>query len=168
LREFATVYSGRERGVEQLKKNAPVSEVISLKKNARVMIRVNDPAYQYVNGSVGTVEDIAPTTLAIKLVNGKIVELEQHTFSYLDAEGNSVATATNFPVSLAYAMTIHKSQGVTLDRMVVDLRRLWEPGQAYVALSRLRSGDGLTLAGWDETSIRVDPIVVAFQESIGH
>lgn len=167
MREFATVYSGRERGVEQLKKNAPVSEIISLKKTARVMIRVNDPAYQFVNGSVGTVEDVSDAALTIKLVSGKIVELEKHTFSQLDAEGNAVATATNFPVSLAYAMTIHKSQGVTLERMVVDLRRLWEPGQAYVALSRLRSGDGLTLSGWDEGSIRVDPEVAAFQARLG-
>lgn len=166
LHEFVTQYSGRERAVEQLKKNAPVTEVVSLKKTARVMIRVNDPAYQFVNGSVGTVEDVSNMTLTVKLANGKIIELEKHAFSLLDAEGNEIATAVNFPVSLAYAMTIHKSQGVTLDRMVVDLRRLWEPGQAYVALSRLRSGSGLILAGWDEGSIRVDPQVAAFQAGL--
>ncbi|HLG20667.1 MAG TPA: helicase C-terminal domain-containing protein [Bdellovibrionota bacterium] len=75
-------------------------------------------------------------------------------------------SATNFPLTLAYATTIHKAQGATLDSMVCDLRRLWEPGQAYVALSRLRSGDGLTLTGWDESSIRVDPSVVEFHRRL--
>jgi ATP-dependent DNA helicase PIF1 len=80
----------------------------------------------------------------------------------LDAEGNITAAATNFPVSLAWASTIHKSQGATLDKMMVNLSNLWEPGQAYVALSRLTQGSDLTIEKWDARSIRVDPEVVKF------
>ncbi|MES2855234.1 MAG: helicase C-terminal domain-containing protein, partial [Bdellovibrionota bacterium] len=68
----------------------------------------------------------------------------------------------NFPLTLAWASTIHKSQGATLDRMMVNLANLWEPGQAYVALSRLQSGADLWIEKWDAKSIRVDPRVVKF------
>lgn len=166
LVEFPTHYSGRDFAIEKLKTNAPIPEHLKIKKSAMVMIRVNDPSFRFVNGSVGTIEEITDQMLLIRLNNGRLVELEKMTFAFLDAEGNEIAHASNFPITLAYAMTIHKSQGVTLDRMVVDLRRLWEPGQAYVALSRLRSGNGLTLTGWDEASIRVDPIVVEFHAGL--
>jgi ATP-dependent DNA helicase PIF1 len=130
------------------------------------MIRVNDPALRYVNGSLGTIQEIEEDHLVIELKNKNTVEIEPTAFSLLDAQGEVLATAINFPVMLAYATTIHKAQGATLDRMVCDLRQLWEPGQAYVALSRLRSGDGLTLVGWDESSIRVDPQVVEFYRTL--
>jgi ATP-dependent exoDNAse (exonuclease V) alpha subunit len=68
----------------------------------------------------------------------------------------------NFPVQLAYATTIHKSQGQTFDRAVMHLKGLWEPGQAYVALSRLRSLEGLYLMDWSQGSFRVDPQVSSF------
>lgn len=166
LRDFVTEYAGNERSVDQLKKNAPIPEVLKIKKSAQVMIRINDPGFRFVNGTVGTIEDINSELLTVRLKKGTLVELGKETFSLLSPEGQPVATATNFPVTLAYAMTIHKSQGVTLERLVADLRGLWEPGQAYVGLSRLKSGDGLSLTGWDEASIRSDPTVAAFHESL--
>ena len=84
----------------------------------------------------------------------------------LDDEGEEAAFATNFPVTLAYASTIHKMQGTTVDRMHVSLRSLWEPGQAYVALSRARSGKAITIMGWDPSSIRADAAVQQFYEQI--
>lgn len=80
----------------------------------------------------------------------------------LDGEGEPIATLTNFPVNLAWASTIHKAQGATMDRLAVDLSRLWEPGQAYVALSRLTSGSELRIARWESSSIRVDADVMTF------
>ncbi|MEK6580487.1 MAG: helicase C-terminal domain-containing protein, partial [Bdellovibrionota bacterium] len=67
---------------------------------------------------------------------------------------------------LAWAFTIHKAQGTTLDRARIDLRRLWEPGQAYVALSRVKSPKGLTIEGWDRSSIVSDPDVRQFHAEI--
>ncbi len=166
LQQFSTIYSGNPKAIETLKKQAPISELLQIKQSALVMIRVNDPMLRYVNGSLGTVLSIEEECLVIELKNHKRVEIKPTAFSILDAQGHVLATAVNFPIILAYATTIHKAQGATLDRMVCDLRQLWEPGQAYVALSRLRSGEGLTLVGWDEASIRVDEQVVEFYRGI--
>ena len=84
----------------------------------------------------------------------------------LDADGQPVVTAENFPVSLAWAMTIHKAQGATLDRMHVNLRRIWEPGQAYVALSRAKNPEGLYIEGWSKSAIFSDPEVEKFHAGL--
>lgn len=164
---FPTVYSGEEFYVAQLKKHLPVSDPVELKPGAAVMIRVNDARLRYVNGSVGVVEKIETESLSIRLTTGRAVEIEPTTFSLMDADGEEVAWAANFPVSLAYATTIHKAQGATLERVRVDLRALWEPGQAYVALSRVASGDGLAIEGFQPEAIKVDPHVVAFHRKMG-
>ncbi|RYZ95972.1 MAG: hypothetical protein EOP11_24140, partial [Proteobacteria bacterium] len=80
--------------------------------------------------------------------------------------GEVVATAKNFPINLAYGTTIHKSQGATLDAVRIRLARLWESGQAYVALSRVRHPDRLFLDGWDPRSIRADESVRTFHDSL--
>lgn len=157
-----TITSGQSRAVETLLKQAPVPQTLRLKDGALVMIRQNDPMGRWVNGSTGHVRKIQPTRLSIDLLSGRKIELEKATFSMLDGEGETIAALVNFPVNLAWASTIHKAQGSTLDRMAVDLSRLWEPGQAYVALSRLTSGSELRIARWDPSSIRVDPQVIEF------
>jgi ATP-dependent exoDNAse (exonuclease V) alpha subunit len=126
------------------------------------MLRQNDPQGRWVNGTTGSIESISPGRLGIRLLNGRRIEIEKATFSLLDAEGNPIATAVNFPVTLAYASTIHKAQGATLDRLWVDLKSLWEPGQAYVALSRIVQGQDLSVSSWQKDSIRVDPNVAHF------
>jgi ATP-dependent exoDNAse (exonuclease V) alpha subunit len=137
------------------------------------MIRQNDPDGKWVNGSTGHLTKITRDKLTIELASGRAdragreIELEPTTFQMLDAEGLPVASATNFPVNLAYAMTVHKAQGATLEQLRVDLRGLWEPGQAYVALSRARGAAGLYIEGWDQRSIKVDPVVEAFHRQIG-
>lgn len=163
---FETIYAGDARSLENLKKYAPIPDVISLKEKALVMLRQNDPQQRWVNGSTGHIVRIKPQSLIIELLNGRLIEIERASFSMLDAEGDVVASAVNFPVSLAWASTIHKAQGSTLDRMAVNLSQLWEPGQAYVALSRLRQGADLSIERWDASSIRVDPQVVDFYQKI--
>ncbi|MDX9731778.1 MAG: DEAD/DEAH box helicase [Bdellovibrionales bacterium] len=160
--KFETIASGNTKAIEALKKQAPIPDVLRLKEGALVMIRQNDPMGRWVNGSTGHVRRIQTGKLSIELLNGRRVELEKSSFSLMDGEGDTIAALTNFPVNLAWASTIHKAQGATLDRMAVDLSRLWEPGQAYVALSRLTSGDHLRVARWDPSSIRVDPQVIEF------
>jgi hypothetical protein len=162
---FQTIYSGDQRAIENLKKYAPVPDVLTLKHEALVMLRQNDPMGRWVNGSTGHIEQIAPNLLRIRLLNGRLIELEKSTFSLLDAEGEILAAAINFPVTLAWASTIHKSQGATLDRLMVNLTHLWEPGQAYVALSRITRGSDLLIEKWDAKSIRVDADVVRFYQS---
>ncbi len=166
LQIFYTVFIGKEQEIEKFKKNSPIPDVIQLKKSALVMIRQNDPEGRWVNGSLGHVEKISDECLWIKLLNKREVEVKKVIFTLLDAEGKPVVTAENFPVTLAWAFTIHKAQGTTLDQAWVDLRRLWEPGQAYVALSRVRTSAGLFLEGWDTRSIVSDPLVKEFHAGI--
>ena len=161
---FETLTSGSARGIESLLKQAPIPKTLRLKEGSLVMIRQNDPMGRWVNGTTGHVRRIQPAKLSIELLNGRWIDLEKATFSLLDGEGETVAALINFPVNLAWATTIHKAQGSTLDRMAVDISRLWEPGQAYVALSRLTSGSELRIARWDPSSIRVDPQVIEFMK----
>jgi hypothetical protein len=169
LYQFTTEYFGDERSIETLKKSGPVPDVLKLKAGAFVMMRQNDPAQRWVNGTLGQVESVnsAQGKLRITLVeSGYSVEVERVSFNLLDAEGTEIASARNFPVNLAYATTIHKSQGMTLDRILVDLRNLWEPGQAYVAMSRVKTGAGLALSGWSRSSIKMDPAVATFYREL--
>ena len=162
VHNFETIYSGDTRAIESLKKYSPLQDVLSLKVGALVMLRQNDPMGRWVNGSTGHVEKIQPHLIKISLLNGRAIEIEKTTFSLMDAEGDTVAAALNFPLSLAWATTIHKAQGATLDRMMVNLANLWEPGQAYVALSRLTTGADLSIERWDPKSIKTDHEVVSF------
>ena len=166
LQEYPSIYSGDERALDQLRKSAPIPEILSLKEGALVMLRQNDPMGRWVNGSTGHVQAARPDRLTIELLNGRLVEIEKASFTLLDAEGEVVASVVNFPITLAWATTIHKSQGATLDRLRVDLSRLWEPGQAYVALSRVPLGADLTIEKWSAASIKTDPAVTKFYRAI--
>jgi ATP-dependent exoDNAse (exonuclease V) alpha subunit len=161
-----SIFIGEEKYVEILKKNSPIAEQLVLKIGAKVIFLQNDPQKRWVNGTRGTVLDIANDKITVQKDRGREVTVEKALFSYLDAEGKIIASVINFPLALAYATTIHKSQGATLDELWVDLSRLWEPGQAYVALSRLRTGNGLRLLGWSASSFIVDPVVVKFYEQL--
>ncbi|OVE81063.1 hypothetical protein BVY03_04760, partial [bacterium K02(2017)] len=167
LYTFKTRYTGLKRFTAILQKTAPIPEILNIKENALVMTRINDPKYRFINGSTGNVVEINADEILIKLLNKKkVIEVPRSVFSLYNADGDEVATASNFPINLAYATTIHKSQGATLSQIMIDLKNLWEPGQAYVALSRLESGDGLKIRGWDAASIKTDPDVTAFHQAI--
>ncbi len=168
LRSFQTQYSGEEKFFDAARKVVPIPETLLLKVGALIMMRKNDitGGLLYVNGSLGHVQDIADDVLTIKLFSGEQIEVVKEKFSYLNGDGTEVVSAWNFPVTLAWATTIHKAQGASLDRMIVDLHQLWEPGQAYVALSRVRSGAGLMIERWSPDSIRAEPVVTTFYNSL--
>lgn len=164
--EFLTKYVGNDMYIDRLQKEAPIAPIIRVKRGALVMLRMNDPKQRYVNGSLATVYDANEKDLTVEL-EGRLIKLEKFCFSYMNADGEEVASAENFPVSLAYASTIHKTQGASLDALHANLRNLWEPGQAYVALSRLRSSERLSIEAWSPNSFIADPLVTQFHESLG-
>ncbi len=168
VEEYPTEYTGNAKSIETLKKQAPIEEILRIKEGALVMLRQNDPIGRWVNGSLGTIiGKNEKGQMEVRLLKGTKVKVDKAIFTLSDAEGNPVATAMNFPINLAWASTIHKAQGSTFDRLIVDLRSLWEPGHAYVALSRVRAADGVHITGWSAGSVKISPEVVQFHKSIG-
>lgn len=139
----------------------PLPETLELKIGAQVMIRTNDTNGRYANGTMGIVRGVEQFELLLD-VGGREITLGKHTFGLVDADGDTIGKATNFPVNLGYACTIHKSQGMTLDNAQIDLKRVFTPGQGYVALSRLREPEGLYLDGWSTAVFWTDKDVFAF------
>lgn len=134
----------------------PVELELHLKKGARVLFLKNDKGGQWVNGSLGTVHRVSQDAIEVKLdENNEVVTVYQDVwenirYSYNEETGEVEATPMGklwqYPLRLAWAITIHKSQGMTFDRVCIDFRRApFAHGQTYVALSRCRSIDGLTL-----------------------
>jgi ATP-dependent DNA helicase PIF1 len=136
-------------------RNLPADEELHLKPGAHVMLLRNDPDGRWVNGSTGTVTGVRPNVVRVEVGGTEHdvlpVVWERHRYRYV-AERNEllrevVAQFTQFPLRLAWAVTVHKSQGTTLDRALVDLGSgAFSPGQTYVALSRLTTLEGLYLA----------------------
>ena len=140
------IVSGPDHRVAFLADNLMCPRTLVLKPGARVMFTVNHRHGDYVNGTIGTVERIGLDTLEVGLPDCRVVELER--FTWKAGEESSLATLSQFPLRLAYAMTTHKSQGLSLDAAYCDIRAAREPGQAYVALSRVRTLAGLHLKEW--------------------
>ncbi len=160
--QIPSIYFGSEKHQEMMMKQGPVPVKLNLKVGAEVMFIQNDPQKRWVNGTRGTIVVIEDDKITVEKRQGRDVTVEKQQFSYLDADGNIVASVIQFPLTLAYATTIHKSQGATLDELWCDLSNLWEPGQAYVALSRLRYAKGLKVLRWSPNSIKIDPFVRQF------
>lgn len=164
--KYEAIYFGEEKFVQGLKKSSPVPEVLKLKPGCRVMFLKNDAQKRWVNGTRGILIGEEEQHLIVRKDYGREVKVEKMTFSLLDAEGNVRASVIQFPLILAYATTIHKSQGATLDELWCDLSALWEPGHAYVALSRLRDASGLHIVRWNPRSFIVDPLVQKFYQNL--
>ena len=132
------------------------------------MIRANDNSRNqaYVNGTLGHIHDVLYSEIVVKTLDGRLINLSKQNFSLKDGNGNVIAEASNYPISLAYAITIHKSQGATIDHGVVDLFNLWDSGQGYTALSRLSSPAGLRILKWNQRSIFVDKDVINFYQKL--
>lgn len=157
-----SIYLGEQKYIDILGKSAPVPSQLKLKVGCRVLFLKNDMQKRWVNGTRGTLVHHESDHLVVKKDGGREVKVEKISFSLLDADANVKASVIQFPVNLAYATTIHKSQGATLDELWCDLGSLWEPGHAYVALSRLRDPSGLHIVRWSPRSFIVDPEVKKF------
>ena len=143
--------------------------VLELKIGAQVMLMVNiDVERGYVNGMQGVITELESDLIFVKLIDGEIVPFERHDFKVEDGNsGKNLAIRYQFPFKLAFCLSIHKSQGCSLDRAIIDLgNTIFENHMAYVALSRVRSLDGLYLKKFNPYRITVDPKVVTFMKNL--
>ena len=166
---FEAEKEGPQHEIDFLLKNMITPEHLHVKRSARVMITRNiseQGELVAANGAVGTIDMIDETAglVHVTLDNKRSLTIERHPFHF-DPMRESSGLVTQFPLRLAYAMTIHKSQGLSLDRALIDIRAAREPGQAYVALSRLRSLQGLWLKDWIK-GVFVSPEAINFYKQL--
>jgi ATP-dependent DNA helicase PIF1 len=154
LHEYDMTSTGRKGAVESLKKSCLSPEILQLKKGAFVMFVKNSPDKKYVNGTLGTVVGFSAVTdyPIVETKSGRKIETKPDTWEMRDGE-KKVASVSQIPLRLAWAITVHKSQGMTLDSAHVDLSNAFVPGMGYVALSRVKSLKTLTLGGLNRTAL---------------
>lgn len=140
--------TGSANYVENLQRSVLAPAVLTLKQGALVMAVKNDTSRRYANGSIGTVVDFEPGTEypVVEFLNGKTVTMMPESWELRDGDKKR-ASISQVPLRLAWAITVHKSQGMTLDAARIDLRRAFVPGMGYVALSRVKDIANLYLSG---------------------
>ena len=158
--------SGKDTMVEILKKSCLAQDVLYLKKGAEVMFVKNNADAGYVNGTRGVVTDFDVSGMPIvTLHNGKVIYVQTETWA-IEEDGKIKASVTQIPLRLAWAITIHKSQGMSMDSAEIDLANTFAYGMGYVALSRVRSLAGVRLVGFNPNALQVDPAVLEFDKEL--
>ena len=167
-----TYISGTPKGTpsneEKIFKSSLVSERVILKKGAVVLFIKNNNDLGYVNGTTGVVTgfDKESKRPIVKLRSNISITVPYEEWSLANAKGQEVAKIMQIPLRLAWALTIHKSQGMTIDAAEIDLSKTFETGQGYVALSRLRNIEGLRLMGINDMALQVDPLILSIDHRI--
>lgn len=157
--EYEMETHGGKQYVEQLKRSCLAPEVLRLKKGAAVMCIKNAQDRKYANGSLGVVTGFEKTTRypVVALASGRTIVVGPDSWELMDGDKRR-ATITQLPLRLAWAITVHKSQGMTLDAARIDLSKAFVEGMGYVALSRVRSLKHLILDGLNGMALRVSPL----------
>lgn len=134
----------------------PTANSLTLKKGAQVMFIKNDPERRFINGTLGEVKSIDKNSIAVRLAeSGTVIDVEpmewQNIRYQFDEDSKEISSKQigrfkQYPLKAAWAITVHKSQGLTFDKAIIDVHAAFSPGQAYVALSRCRTLDGLVLS----------------------
>ncbi len=160
-RYFEAVVKGNDALIEVLKKSVLALEKLELKVGAQVMFIKNNYEIGYVNGTLGRITGFTDKgNPLVKTFDNELIEAKAETWAIEDEVGKPLASYVQIPLRLAWAITVHKSQGMTLDAAMIDLSRAFEKGQGYVALSRLRDLQGLKLKGLNQTALEVDELAM--------
>lgn len=156
VKEYSMSFKGVVKLVDLLKKNCLAPETLKLKKGAIVMFVKNNYKEGYVNGTLGTVIGFDSNDFPIiKTIKGKTIIASQEKWDIEKGE-EIVASVWQLPLRLAWAITIHKSQGMSLDAAEIDLSRSFDYGMGYVALSRVRRLSSIKLIGINENALKVN------------
>lgn len=162
---FTAIKQGNTKLLDMLLASVRTTEHLTLKKTAKVMFIKNNFDEGYTNGSLGEiidfVEDENKVILPlVRLTDGETILVRPETWSIESDEGDILASFSQIPLRLAWAITIHKSQGMTLDAAEINLAKTFEKGQGYVALSRLKALSGLRLLGLNSIALELDSLAL--------
>lgn len=170
---FSVNCEGSDRDVSFLQRNCLAPETLKLKIGAQVMMLKNSYQKQGIyNGSLGIVRDFSPKNYPIvEFENGKEIKIMPDSwtiekFNDEIGEFETKARIVQIPLNLAWAITVHKSQGMTLDSIYCDLTNAFTEGQIYVTISRVKSLDGLYIKGINLNSLKINEKIAQFYEQI--
>ncbi len=164
-RQFDAKTDGNDKLIDTLRSSVRAPESLVLKKHAKVMFVKNNFEMGYINGSLGEVIDFEEDDEygmlpKVQLTDGTTLLVEPETWSVDNDAGKTIASFQQIPLRLAWAITIHKSQGMTLAAAEINLSHTFEKGQGYVALSRLKSLSGLRLLGFNSQALELDSLAL--------
>ena len=165
--QYTQTTTGSANYVENLQRSVLAPEVLRLKKGALVMAVKNSADRRYANGSIGTVIDFEPATEypIVEFRSGRTVSMQPDTWELRDGDKKR-ASITQIPLRLAWAITVHKSQGMTLDAARIDLRKAFVEGMGYVALSRVKNLNNLYLSGINRMALVVSEDAQAIDQKL--
>ncbi|MCI5050805.1 MAG: AAA family ATPase, partial [Candidatus Pacebacteria bacterium] len=167
LKVYDANTKGPKKWTDKIFSSSLVLEKLELKKGALVFFIKNNYEKGYINGTLGEIVDFDVFNVPIvETKDGSRIKAERMDWHFEDADGKPKATVSQIPLRLAWAITVHKSQGMTLEAAEIDLSRAFEPGQGYVALSRITSLGGLKLMGLNDAALSVDPDVLHSDQSM--
>ncbi|NQX83198.1 MAG: AAA family ATPase [Mycoplasmataceae bacterium] len=165
---YEAILTGSSSEKSNITKRVLANETLELKVGAKVMALKNDLDLSYVNGSTGMVVELTNKSVKVKFDNGYIATLTKDKWESLDVNGNILAIFEQIPLKLAYAITIHKSQGMTIDNLTIDCEGIFEEGQFYVAISRAKTKEGLKLIGFEPRHIIANKKAVYFYKKFNN
>ncbi|MDD2657407.1 MAG: AAA family ATPase [Candidatus Pacebacteria bacterium] len=164
---FRMSAKGKDSLVEGLKRGCLSPETLELKEGAAVMFTKNSPQGRFVNGTLGVVVGSDSSGMPIVEIrspstgSGHRLRVTAEPMEWnLEEQGKVKASVAQIPLRLAYAMTVHKSQGMSMDAAIMDLGKAFEYGQGYVALSRVRRLSGVYLTGINQRALEVHPEIL--------
>ncbi len=164
LRAFPMRSEGSKPLIEALKRGCLSPEALGVKEGAAVMFTRNNFEKGYANGTLGVVEGYSVSGFPlVRTRGGSLIEADPQEWRIEDGR-RTLAKILQVPLRLAWAITVHKSQGMSLDAATMDLSQAFEYGQGYVALSRVRTLSGLYLTGFNERSLQVHPDIILRDE----
>ena len=165
---YYMTFSGEPELVAELKKSCLAPQELELKKGAFVMFVKNNFDGGYVNGTLGTIVDFDKDddNPIVEKRDGTKIVVGPASWTTEDDEGVVLARISQMPLTLAWAITVHKSQGMSLDCAEINLSRAFTEGMGYVALSRVRTLAGIKLMGLNEMSLKVNVIITELDEEL--